>query len=93
MGVRYCHNIEVNPTNLTLSDIYRLENLLNDWKQQTQLKSTLMEIDERMTEELANLEHASDMVIGMKIIQQFVIDLLGRNSRAAKIFLTKTESE
>jgi hypothetical protein len=39
------------------------------------------------------LQRASDVVIGMRILQQFVIDLLGRNSPTATIFRTKTEAE
>jgi hypothetical protein len=57
------------------------------------LRKLLVEVKEAATEDLEMLERSSDVVIGMRIIQQFVIDLLGRNTPMATIFRTKTEAE
>jgi hypothetical protein len=57
------------------------------------LQKLLVEVKEAATEDLEMLERSSDVVIGMRIIQQFVIDLLGRNTPMATIFRTKTEAE
>lgn len=53
----------------------------------------LEEAKDAAAADLQMLEKSSDVVIGMRIIQQFVIDLLGRNTPMAKIFRNKTEAE
>jgi hypothetical protein len=62
-------------------------------KRKLKLQKLLVEVKEVAAEELEMLERSSDVVIGMRIIQQFVIDLLGRNTPMATIFRTKTEAE
>ena len=42
---------------------------------------------------IARLKTASDDHIGLEIIHRFVVDLLGRDTPAAKIFRSKTEEE
>jgi hypothetical protein len=39
------------------------------------------------------LRFATDMHIGLELLHLFILDLLGRNSRVAKIFVTKSEQE
>ena len=58
-----------------------------------QLQKLMEEVNEVADEDLCMLESSSEVVIGMRIIQQFVIDLLGRNTPGAIIFQTKTEAE
>jgi hypothetical protein len=58
-----------------------------------ELQKLLVEVKEAAAEDLEMLERSSDVVIGMRIVQQFVIDLLGRNTPVATIFRTKTEAE
>lgn len=53
----------------------------------------LDDVKECVDEDLEMLERASEEVIGMRILQQFVIDLLGRKSSMATIFRKKTEAE
>jgi hypothetical protein len=62
-------------------------------KRKLKLQKLLVEVKESAAEDLEMLERSSDVVIGMRIIQQFVIDLLGRNTPMATIFRTKTEAE
>lgn len=62
-------------------------------KQKRRLQQLLVEVGEVAEEDVKMLERSSDVVIGMRIIQQFVIDLLGRNTPIAIIFRTKTEAE
>jgi hypothetical protein len=62
-------------------------------KRKLKLQKLLVEVKEAAAEDLMILEKSSDVVIGMRIIQQFVIDLLGRNTPMATIFRTKTEAE
>ena len=58
-----------------------------------ELQKLLNEAREAVTEDLEMLQRSSDVVIGMRIIQQFVIDLLGRHTPMATIFRHKTEEE
>jgi hypothetical protein len=57
------------------------------------LGAMLCECEEAAENDLKMLNSSSDVVIGMRIFQQFVIDLLGRNTDIAAIFRTKTEAE
>jgi hypothetical protein len=62
-------------------------------KRKLKLQKLLVEVKEAAAKDLEMLERSSDVEIGMRIIQQFVIDLLGRNTPMATIFRTKTEAE
>jgi Ni,Fe-hydrogenase III component G len=62
-------------------------------KRKRHLEALLEEVQECVAEDLQMLRRASDVVVGMRILQQFVIDLLGRNTPTATIFRTKTEAE
>lgn len=44
-------------------------------------------------EKQKKLRFATDIQIGLEILHLFVLDLLGRHTPAAKIFLQKTETE
>lgn len=57
------------------------------------LLKLMQEVREAAVEDLEMLYRSSDTVIGMRIIQQFVLDLLGRNTPIAIIFGNKTEAE
>lgn len=57
------------------------------------LTTMLAEVNDFVKEDLKMLQKSSDIVVGMRIFQYFVIDLLGRNSKIATIFRTKTEAE
>ena len=59
----------------------------------SRLAKLMADVKDIAEEDLSMLRRSSDVVIGMRIIQQFVIDLLGRNTPAAMIFQTKTEAE
>ena len=58
-----------------------------------ELRLLLKEAKEAAAQDLEMLERSSDVVIGMRIIQQFVVDLLGRHTPIATIFRHKTEEE
>lgn len=62
-------------------------------KRQSRLQMLCDEVDKTIEDELIMLKRASDVVIGMRIIQQFAVDLLGRDSPEACIFTTKTKAE
>ena len=54
------------------------------------------EFDHLREETLLNvkkLEHAPDVEIGMEILHMFILDLLGRDTPVAKIFLAKAEED
>ena len=42
---------------------------------------------------IEKLRFATDVHCGLEILHSFVLDLLGRSTPAAKIFLTKSEEE
>lgn len=62
-------------------------------RRKQRLQDYLSEVKNLVSEDLEMLERSSDVVIGMRIIQQFVLDLLGRNTSIATIFRNKTEAE
>jgi hypothetical protein len=59
----------------------------------SRLQLLLDEVEEESSKDLTMLKRSPDVVVGMRIIQQFVIDLLGRDTPIATIFRTKTEAE
>jgi hypothetical protein len=52
-----------------------------------------LEVDDIVMDDLNMLRKSSDIVVGMRIFQHFVIDLLGRGSKIATIFSIKTDAE
>jgi hypothetical protein len=56
-----------------------------------QLSLALKQIDERTNDKIKQLKHATDMQIGLEIMHQFIIDLLGQSTPAAKIFESMTD--
>jgi hypothetical protein len=57
------------------------------------LQQMMQEVKEAAAEDLAMLQRSSETVVGMIIIQRFVLDLLGRNTPMATIFSNKTSAE
>lgn len=62
-------------------------------KKKYQLSQLLKNVKAAARQDIVMLHDASEVAIGLRIIQQFVIDLLGRNTPIATIFKTKTEAE
>ena len=57
------------------------------------LQQMMQEVKEAAAEDLAMLQRSSETVVGMIIIQRFVLDLLGRSTPMATIFSNKTSAE
>jgi hypothetical protein len=57
------------------------------------LQQIMQEVKEAAAADLVMLQRASETVVGMIIIQQFILDLLGRNTPVATIFNNKTSAE
>jgi hypothetical protein len=62
-------------------------------KKKYQLLQLLRSVESAADDDIVMLEDANEVAIGLRIIQQFVIDLLGRNTPIATIFKTKAEAE
>jgi hypothetical protein len=57
------------------------------------IKSEMMLVRAETEAKYNKLRLAGDVQIGMEILHLFILDLLGRNTAIAKIFLTKSENE
>ena len=91
-----CQRASVSPHSLDVFDrAWKIA--LND-PRSTQAAVTLWRekiarIDVLAANELSNLSLASPAEAGLTILQQFVVDLLGRHTRAATIYMTKSGLE
>jgi len=57
------------------------------------IKKELMFVKAETQSKYEKLRFATDVQIGMEILHLFIVDLLGRDTPVAKIFLTKSEEE
>jgi hypothetical protein len=57
------------------------------------IKEELLAVRTDSQNKFQKLRFAEDMHIGLELLHLFILDLLGRNSRVAKIFVTKSEQE
>ena len=86
--------VDEHPTNLQeLARKLSCQKRENVKDSKYRLKLLLKDVSTIAADDLAMLDSASEVVVGMRIVQQFVIDLLGRNTPIATIFKTKTEAE
>lgn len=57
------------------------------------IKDELLFVNKSSQEHIEKLQFADDSHVGMEILHRFVLDLLGRNTPAAKIFVSKFQEE
>jgi hypothetical protein len=57
------------------------------------LRKEMKFVHQETQQKLEKLVVATDSQIGLELLHMFVLDLLGRNTPAAKIFLTKSSAE
>eukprot|EP00604_Paraphysomonas_vestita_P002520 CAMPEP_0174819598 /NCGR_PEP_ID=MMETSP1107-20130205/2931_1 /TAXON_ID=36770 /ORGANISM="Paraphysomonas vestita, Strain GFlagA" /LENGTH=227 /DNA_ID=CAMNT_0016033405 /DNA_START=199 /DNA_END=879 /DNA_ORIENTATION=- len=57
------------------------------------IKKEMRFVDEESKKKMNKLEYSSDVQRGLEILHYFILDLLGRDTPVAKIFLTKTEED
>ena len=73
------------------------QNYLLFWSQSKSsgdiIKKELKFVEEESKKRIHKLEYSSDVQRGLEILHYFILDLLGRDTPVAKIFLTKTEEE
>ena len=57
------------------------------------IKAEMEAVRKESLKKIEKLRFATDVHCGLEILHSFVLDLLGRSTPAAKIFLTKSEEE
>ena len=60
---------------------------------ETLIKEEMEAVRRESLKKIEKLRFATDVHCGLEILHSFVLDLLGRSTPAAKIFLTKSEEE
>lgn len=58
-----------------------------------QIEATLLSVDTEVTRRCEHLTVANDRDVGLELLQLFVVDLLGRNTPAGCIFVTKCSDD
>lgn len=83
----------IDPT----GEFFRNHNTLGCFSQansaETLIRSEMDAVRKETLKKVEKLRFASDIHCGLEILHTFVLDLLGRGTPAAKIFLTKSEEE
>ena len=57
------------------------------------IRREIQDVKNASTEKRNKLDAASDVQIGLEMMHLFVVDLLGRRTLAARLFITKSEEE
>ena len=60
---------------------------------ETLIRTEMIAVRKETLQKVEKLRFATDIHCGLEILHTFVLDLLGRSTPAAKIFLTKSEEE
>lgn len=65
----------------------------NDSDVGVRIRRELETVRKEAEEKIEKLQLATDVQIGMELLHVFILDLLGRDTVAAKVFLAKSEEE
>ena len=57
------------------------------------IRQEIQDVKKESDEKRSKLDAASDVQIGLEMMHLFVVDLLGRRTLAARLFITKSEEE
>lgn len=57
------------------------------------IRQEIEDVKKESDEKRSKLDVASDVQIGLEMMHLFVVDLLGRRTLAARLFITKSEEE
>lgn len=85
--------VRIDPT----GEFYKKQRSLQHGYQQMNagdlIKSEILSVQSESERLYDKLRFAHDMHIGLELLHLFILDLLGRRSPVAKIFITKSEEE